>query len=71
MSDRHAEYWERAEYCERQSLQAPRPELRAHWLRLAECWRDMAADKQAIASEKFEQLLQDKGTHQTDSTSAH
>ncbi len=71
MSDRHTKYRERAEYCERQSLRAPRPELRDHWLRLAECWLDMAAGKQAIASDKFEQLLQDKGTGQKDSTSAH
>jgi len=47
MADRYTEYREQAAYCERMSLQAATPELRADWLRLAGRWLAMLPHKDA------------------------
>ncbi len=38
------DYLERADYCRRQATAAMTADTRAHWLRVAEAWLQMATD---------------------------
>lgn len=64
------DYRRNADECERMGHSATNPDLKSHWLRLAEAWLRMIPHNHS-AEENFEDEVRAKATGQTDSTSSH
>ena len=64
------EYRRNAGECERKAQDAADPEVKSHWLRLAEAWLRMIPHPHT-AEENFDDEVKAKSTGQTDSDSSH
>ena len=71
MSPLYGEYRQQAEYSMDMADKAPTEELRADWLRLAAKWLAMIPGHEKTEQERFDSAIQNRGTRQKDSKSAH
>ena len=71
MSGNYEEYQREAVRCMDMAGEAETEKLRATWLHLAEKWLSMIPGKEKTASEKFDDAVDAKGTHQKDSDASH
>jgi hypothetical protein len=72
MGNANDAYRREAAFCEAMARKAPTNDMRADWLRLAGRWLSMIPHaEKPTAEEKFEVMLQIKGTGQKDSKSTH
>ncbi len=71
MTELCEEYRRQSAYCEEMAERARSPEVRADWLRLAAKWLILIPHRETTATERFDTMLHDKGTHQKDSNSSH
>lgn len=65
------EYQRQAAYAMDMAEEATSDALRAQWLNLARKWLDMIPSREPTANQTFEQTIQDKATHQSDSKASH
>ena len=70
MMSKTEDYRRNADECERMGRSATNPEVKSHWLRLAETWLRMIP-RHHSAEETFESEVRARATGQTDSTSSH
>ena len=71
MTELREEYRRQAAYCEEMGERASSPEVKADWLRLAAKWLSLIPHREPTHAQRFDTMVQDKGTHQKDSKSSH
>jgi hypothetical protein len=65
------DYREKAEECRRMAATVSTPIDKAAWLQLAAAWLELIREQTQTASERFDAMERDRGTHQGKSSAEH